>query len=236
MARLRLYPLHLGTIWRPIAKFCPGLDPDKISGLPLIAWYIEGTDKKVLVDTGGGDPSQANQRWLPYNREEHQTLESALRKVGIGCEEIDIVVVSHLHWDHCNGNSLFPEAQLVVQEHELRQARMPESIGLCSPEIVDLDYTVVSGDTDITEGVRVILTPGHTRGLQGVLVQCSQRKLFLPSDTLPLYDNLKGNPYIASDISDDRESYTASLSKIASLGAVILPSHDSRVLESRVYE
>jgi len=91
MAFLKIHPLHVGTITRPIVNFCQGLEPGTVSDFPLISWYIEGSDKKILVDTGGGDPSQAHPRWQPYKREKDQSIENALKKVGVRCEDIDIV-------------------------------------------------------------------------------------------------------------------------------------------------
>lgn len=64
MTSLRIHPLHLGTITRPKIIFCFGLgELDKVVEAPLIAWYIEGADKKILVDTGGADPSA-----VPFGR------------------------------------------------------------------------------------------------------------------------------------------------------------------------
>ena len=236
MPSLRIHPLHLGTITRPIGNFCQGLKPDRVEDLPLIAWYIEGSDKKILVDTGGGDPSEAIPRWLPYRRETGQSIEEALEKIGVGCDEIDLVVATHLHWDHTGGNRLFDSRKIIVQEEELRYARRPEADGACLPGIVDLDYTVISGDTDIAKGVKTIVTRGHTFGLQGVLVEGQRRRMFIASDTLPLFDNIKQKPYTISNIYVDLDSYYESVRRIAGLSAFVLPSHDLRVFDKEVYD
>lgn len=93
----------------------------------MIAWYIEGSDKSILVDTGGGDPSEASPRWLPYPRKSEQTIENSLRKFGLSPSGIDIVLTTRLHWDHTRGNSLFDSRKIIVQEEELRYARLPEA-------------------------------------------------------------------------------------------------------------
>jgi N-acyl homoserine lactone hydrolase len=234
MRSLKVHPLHVGTITRQVVNFCPGLK-EATADLPLICWYIEGPEKKILVDTGGGDPSEASPRWLPYRREGNQSIDSALAKVGQRCEDIDVVIVTHLHWDHTGGNTLFPRAKLIVQEEELRHARSQEASGACLPGIVDLDYTVISGDTEIAEGVKTILTPGHTHGLQGVLVEGATRRIFIASDTLPFFKNFAQKPYAVSNIYVDLEKYHASLKKIAELGAFILPAHDFGVFDKEVY-
>ena len=235
MHSLRIRPLYLGTITRQMANFCQGLELGKIGELPLIAWYIEGCDKKILVDTGGGNPSQASPRWLPYRKDSDQSIENGLKKIGVSCSDIDVVISTHLHWDHTGGNTLFDSRKIVVQEAELRYARSPEAVGACLPGIVDLDYTVISGDTDIAEGVRTIVTPGHTAGLQGVLVEAETRRIFIASDTLPLFSNMEQKPYAISNIYVDIDKYYQSVKKIASLSAFVLPGHDFRVLEKEVY-
>ena len=146
-----------------------------------------------------------------------------------------MVVTTHLHWDHTGGNRLFDSRRIIVQEKELIYARRPEAGGACLPGIVDLDYTVISGDTDIEKGVKTIVTPGHTVGLQGVLVEGETRRIFIASDTLPLFDNIEQEPYTISNIYVDLDSYYESVRKIASLSAFVLPGHDFRVFDREVY-
>ena len=175
-------------------------------------------------------------RCRPYRREERQFLEKALEKIGVGYDEIDLVVTTHLHWDHTGGNRLFESKKIIVQEEELRYARSSEEGGACLPGIVDLEYTVISGDTDIAKGVKTIVTRGHTFGLQGVLVEGQRRRMFIASDTLPLFDNIKQKPYTISNIYVDLDSYYESVRRIAGLSAFVLPSHDLRVFDKEVYD
>lgn len=238
MASLKIYPLHVGTITRPVANFCQGLEPGTVSDLPLICWYVEGSDKRILVDTGGGDPALAHPRWLPYKREDDQTMESALKKLGLKCDDIDMVVVTHLHWDHSADNMLFQNAEIIVQQAELRSARLPnpDTAHVYIPSVIyDIDYTVISGDKEIAEGVKVIFTPGHTAGMQGVLVAGQTRSIFIASDTLPLFKNIEQDHLVISDIYVDLQKYYESLNKIAKLSAFILPGHDIKVFEREVY-
>jgi glyoxylase-like metal-dependent hydrolase (beta-lactamase superfamily II) len=96
---------------------------------------------------------------------------------GVRPEEIDVLILTHLHGDHASSLHLFPRARVLVQRDELRYAVAPlaphrwayESyppLGLAADR-----FEVLDGDAEIAEGVSVHLTPGHPPGLQGVAVR-----------------------------------------------------------------
>ncbi|MFH0845463.1 MAG: N-acyl homoserine lactonase family protein [Pseudomonadota bacterium] len=221
-----------------MTSFCFGLEPGKVTDVPLICWYIEGSDKKILVDTGGGDPFKAQPTWKPFKREEFQTIEAALQRVGVKCEDIEVLIVTHLHWDHCGGNDLFPMAKIFLQEKELQSARSPFPIhahGYIQNMIENIDYTVISGDREIAGGVRVIHTPGHTYGMQGVLVECKETRYFIAGDTFGFFKNLEKEPPLPGGVYVDLKQYYESMEKITRLSAFILPGHDFKVFDREVY-
>jgi N-acyl homoserine lactone hydrolase len=237
MTSLRIYPLNVGTITRQIANFCHNLEP-KIVDLPLICWYIDGSDKRILIDTGGGDPAATYPRFQPYKRAADQSIENALKKIGIGCEDIEIVIATHLHWDHSAGNNLFPNAKIIVQEEELRLARNPFPVTIhtyINDMVKNVEYTIISGDTEITNGVHAILTPGHTYGLQGVLVQGEKQKIFIAGDTYPIFKNFQQTSPVISTLYVDIKSYYQTVKKITDLSAFVLPGHDFGVFEKEYY-
>jgi len=214
------------------------LEPGHLTNAPIISWYIEGADKKILVDTGGGDPATADPKWQPYWVEGDNSLEKGLKKMGLTFDDIDIVVTTHLHWDHSIGNDLFPKAQIIVQEEELKSARSPYPIGQYAYRksiVEDVKYTVVSGDTEIAKGVKLIFTPGHTYGMQGVLVEAETQKYFISGDTFGWFKNLEVTPHWISGIYVDLKKYYESIEKISKLSATILPGHDFKVFEREVY-
>jgi N-acyl homoserine lactone hydrolase len=97
-------------------------------------------------------------------------LEPRLAEVGLEIADITHVVNTHLHPDHCGGNFLFPNAELIVQREHYQEA-------LAHPEIPDglfhrpeLHYRLLDGDEQLFSGVRAIVAPGHARGLQALLV------------------------------------------------------------------
>jgi N-acyl homoserine lactone hydrolase len=238
MSSIRIHPLRLGTITRQKMTFAYWLDPGTIIDAPVIAWYIEGSDRKILVDTGGGDAAQAPPHRHPYKTNEDENIERALMKIGVKCSDIDIVIATHLHWDHSAGNGMFPQAKVIVQEEELRYARSPlpaTAHGYIRSVIDGVKYTTLSGDAEIAKGVRVILTPGHTYGMQGVLVEGGERRYFIAGDTYGLFRNLESDPPLISGIYVDMRKYYESVAKIAEFGAFVLPGHDVKVFDRRVY-
>ena len=89
-----------------------------------MCWYIRAGDKNVLVDTGiSGKDFQRYAYGRAY--EEFITFEQALGGVGITPEEVDIVIQTHLHYDHCGHTSLCKNANVIVQEEELKFAYSP---------------------------------------------------------------------------------------------------------------
>ena len=84
--------------------------------------------RNILVDTGGGDPKSENILLSGHAktiRNPDERPDKALIKIGIRPEEIDTVILTHLHWDHCYNNHLFPQAEFVVQKKELITAVDP---------------------------------------------------------------------------------------------------------------
>lgn len=128
---------------------------------------ITGTEV-ILVDTGvaAGTPL-IEKRFEPHIR----PVERELARFGLTVEEVDVIVNSHLHFDHCGNNRLFPRAEVFIQQAELEVARTtPYTIR----EWFDYDRVrihPVAGDAKITTDVELIASPGHTPGHQSVLAK-----------------------------------------------------------------
>lgn len=238
MTPIRIHPLDLGKITRPKIQFYfEFAELFNTLEVPLIAWYIEGASKRILVDTGGVDPELAA-HWQPYTRRAEQTIQNALGKIGVRCEDIDIVINTHLHWDHCGGNIYFPQAQFIVQEEELHSARnpLPLHAGGYLADVANASYfKPVVGDHEIVAGVKVIHTPGHTTGLQGVLVEADSTKYFISGDTVGLFACMEKEPPVVGGIYVDLRDFYTSLKNIRDLGAFVLPGHDFKVFDREVY-
>jgi N-acyl homoserine lactone hydrolase len=133
---------------------------------PLYVHVIDHPDARVLVDTGmtelHPDVADFDARLVPLSGH-------AFDFAGV-----DIVVNTHLHFDHCGGNHLFAGRPIYVQRQELEDARTEDDYTI--REWVDapgVSYETVDGELELLPGLRLVPAPGHTRGLQVVVVETS---------------------------------------------------------------
>jgi glyoxylase-like metal-dependent hydrolase (beta-lactamase superfamily II) len=215
---------------------------------PITGWLLHCGDEAILVDTGPSAPEIAR-RWHPAIRQDaHQAPGNVLRSLGVAPEWLRLVVLSHLHWDHCYNLECFPNARFLVQAEELRAAVDPIATqrltyevgipGLLPTWLAAFDrLTVLRGDADIAPGVRALLLPGHTPGLQGVLVDTASGRHLIASEGDPLAANVggaEGEP-IPPGIHTDVAACLRSLERMRREADVILPGHDSAVFDHTVY-
>ena len=240
---LTVAPLNLGTL--TVDK--SGLTLRKGLGTkveaPCLAWVIQGGAYPVLVDSGPcDDPIWGTRHHNPFARSKDQSLGEALRRIGLTPEDIRLVVLSHLHWDHCYGNVWLPNARFLVQRAELAYAIAPFG---CDAPIYETQlgtphfmktfdrFDVVDGEVEVMPGVRVVPLPGHTPGLQGVVVDTAEGPFAIVSDHMPLFENF--DAMIPTGIIHSLERWYESARRIRALGARILPGHDIRILEKNIY-
>lgn len=172
----------------PKAEWQEFVTPDDWNRVPLEqrCLLIETGEQRILVDTGFGDKLSDRERSFRSLRGERRLLGS-LEVLGIQPWEIDLVINTHLHSDHCGGNTgrdqygdllpTFPRATYCVQRLELAEAMFPNERTRAVYKRENFQplercdqLRVLQGDTCLTSQVRVILTPGHTPGHQCVVV------------------------------------------------------------------
>jgi len=247
---LLIYPLNLGTLVS-IDKSVFTLLRNQGSKIdaPILAWAILGGTKNILVDTGPCDMDWASRYHRPIKKESSQEIVNALKKIGLSPNDVDLVILTHLHWDHCFNLEYFPNATFFVQREELKYAvdplpmdKRPYEIGI--PEIQPpwmkiFGKIIVTGKEDeIIPGVRVMHLPGHTPGMQGVVVNTSAGEWIIAGDNVPLYDNWEGDnalKHIPSPVYQNMYDYNISLNRIDSFGNNVLPGHDYKVLKNETY-
>jgi glyoxylase-like metal-dependent hydrolase (beta-lactamase superfamily II) len=216
---------------------------------PILAYLIVGEGRNILVDTGGSDPEWARKHHHPIIQTDDMLILNVLRKCGLGPEDITCLVNTHLHWDHCWNNHLFPGKRIYVQRRELAFAKAPlpaqyydyetEHIGFSPPFKKALEqYEAIEGDFTLFPGIDLVTLPGHTPGFQGVLVETVAGRYLVASDSLGIYKNWEGderNRHIPPAIHVDLADCYATFDKIEKICDFILPGHDARVLEHDVY-
>ena len=173
--------------------------------LGLNVALVESGGKRVLVDTGMGD------RWSErevrmYGIDRSTTLIGGLRARGLAPRDIDVVVNTHLHFDHAGGNTrregsrvvpTFPRARYVVQRGEWEDATHPHERSRASyreddfvpvAEAAQLD--LIDGEAEVAPGVRAVRVGGHTTHHQMVMVESGGETLVVPTDLLPTASHL----------------------------------------------
>jgi N-acyl homoserine lactone hydrolase len=247
---LTIIPLDVGVLYNDKSNLTPRRDYGIQYKAASIMWYIEGSEKKIIVDTSFRSAQESSSLHPPLKAERspQQEIENALSEIGVRPDSIDIVVLTHLHWDHCQNNHLFPRAKFFVQREELRYAIAPlpyhaaiyESITVnMKPLWLDLpDIEVVSGDRQIADGISLVYTPGHTPGHQSVVVDTSQGKIAIAGCMVPTFENWpdsEQDAYLPSSLFVDLEQYWQSLERIDRMSDLILPGHDPDVFRQRQY-
>src|SRR4051794_818687 len=138
--------------------------------MPVYVHVIDHPDGRVLVDTGLTElhplVADMDPRLRPWSDQD------------VDLAGIDLVVNTHLHFDHCGGNHLFAGKPIYVQRRELDDARSQDDYTI--REWVDapgVRYVPVDGELELLPGVRLLPAPGHTPGTQVVVVETDGRPI-----------------------------------------------------------
>lgn len=211
---------------------------------PMIMFVIDGGDAPVIVDTGPPGIDRVR-RYHGYTLEQspEERAPEVFRKAGVDPGRVRIVVNTHLHWDHCSNDHLFPRADIYVQRRELEYAASPlqwhnaafENHPDLEPpwRAVENQLKPVDGDCQIAPGVNLVSLPGHTPGSQGVLVETGSGRYLIAGDCVDTYENWEGDAdadHIPSGLFTNLFEYDASFAVIESLGCRVIPSHDEAVV------
>ncbi len=216
---------------------------------PSIGFLLRSGDQAVLVDTGPGDPiTEHHSSHTQFTRTTQQAPTAALEAAGVRPEDLNTVVLTHLHYDHSYNLGLFPNASILVQAEELRAAVDPIGSqkstyefgisGLMPPWMAVTDrLRIVRGDTELLPGIQLLHLPGHTPGMQGVLVETTQGPHLIASDLISLYESLGTGPHDAlmPGIHTDLAACERSIERIYSLESTVIPSHDWKVFDNELY-
>src|SRR2546423_948036 len=197
---MKMHFLSGGRVRMRKATYIPDADRSEMIELPVISALLRHQQGNVLFDTGchpavAEDPAS---RWhgmekfmIPIMPKGENVL-TGLGAIGVADEDIDVVICSHLHPDHCGCNAFFKRATVIVHAREVAAARAPDAVkmGFLAGEWdVGLARDELSGERDLFGDGRIVLIelPGHTQGSVGALVALDRDGQFLlAADTVSL--------------------------------------------------
>jgi glyoxylase-like metal-dependent hydrolase (beta-lactamase superfamily II) len=198
-----LFGLVPKVLWGRVAQ------PDELNRVPvaLNCLLIESQGQRILVDTGLGDKLPDKQRRNWGLQRPQGGLVDGLHRLGLDVEEIDIVINTHLHLDHCGGNTTlrdgrpvptFPRAEYWVQRSEWAEAGHPNertrAVYLSEnlrPIAGAGQLRLLDGDTQVTDAVRCVVHRGHTPAYQSAILESGGQSAVYIGDLAPFATHLE---------------------------------------------
>jgi len=240
-----------GVVPKPLWERKAPADERNRIRLSLTCLLIRTGRLTILVETGLGDKFDAKFKDI-YDVRHPPTLLTSLQELGVRPEDIDIVINTHLHFDHCGWNTrrlggktvpTFPRARYFIQRGEWQCALKPtererasyieEFFLAAEPQTEFLD-----GDAEIASGIRLEVVPGHTRNLQCVRIESGSECAYFISDTVPTAAHL-AYPWIMSFDLYPLETLASKkrlLPELAGKKAIVIFPHDPNVPWVRLME
>jgi len=179
MTEYRIHPIVVGTKIFDKTMMTYQYGYGEQYTIPIFSWYLEGGDRRVLVDTGEMRPIQSEDRQRAIGGRIY-TFEEGLARWGLAPGEIDVVIHTHLHNDHCENDYQCTNAVFYAHARELATIHEPHPLDYRYLEDYVLDVEengqirTVTEDMEIVPGVRVFHTPAHSPGGLSVAVNTAR--------------------------------------------------------------
>jgi glyoxylase-like metal-dependent hydrolase (beta-lactamase superfamily II) len=240
-----------GVVPRVIWEKSHRADDRNRIALGLNVALIETAGRRILVDTGIGEKWNEKERDI-YGIDRSTMLLASLASHGIDAGDIDIVINTHLHFDHAGGNTrleegrpvpTFPNARYVVQLGEWEDATHPHERSRAS--YIEANYVplaearrleAIQGEVEVVPGVRAVPVGGHTAYHQMVIVEGGGKTLAIPSDLVPTTSHLPLAYLMGYDLFPlgTLEAKRRLLRRVVEEDWYLLFYHDPRVAVGRV--
>jgi len=223
------------------ATYIPEADRSEMIELPVISALLRHPQGNVLFDTGchpsiAEDPAarwRGMEKFMTPIMPPGDNVLTGLAAVGVQPDDIDVVVCSHLHPDHCGCNTFFKRATVMVHAREVEAARAPDAVAggfLSSEWDIGLPLDEIAAERDIFGDGRIVLVslPGHTQGSMGALVALDRDgKFLLAADTVSLRSTLDSGILPRNTWNTDAlVKSLAEVRRIAAGGATVICGHD----------
>lgn len=212
-------------------------------------WLIKGDKgRNILVDAGFQRDLIDSPDGKEFAIANYQRPDSALQKLGLKAGDITDIILSHPHWDHCDGIGLFPNAHIWIQKEDYGYfvgtawQKGVNNGGFYKRDVrqlVELNLagrvTLVDGDDkEIIPGIKVFTGSRHTFNSQYALVEAAAHKIILASDNIWVYYSLEHLQPASEGGTFDPAGYVKSMIRMKTLTGnprYIIPGHDARVYD-----
>jgi N-acyl homoserine lactone hydrolase len=238
---VRLYAMTCGWITMPMPMLMYGTE-GKLK-IPVPVYFIRHPKGTVLFDSGlsmavqtdGAKALGPMEPFFDIHFEANEEVSARLAAVDMDPGKVDYLVSSHLHFDHCGGNALIPNARWIIQKREWEAGTIPESIEANHYQSEDFDLghdrIEANGEHDVFgDGtVRCIPTHGHTPGHQSMVIETETGPVVLCGDACYLRQTIEEMRLPARGGIHDEQAMRASLEKLRALqkaGAKLMYGHD----------
>ena len=237
---VELYAFTCGFLTLPRAFLLKG--ESGMITVPVPSYLIVHPKGRVLFDTGLHEKELENPadyagdviaRYHTFHFSAGEEIGARLRAIGVDPDGINIVVNSHLHFDHCGGNAQLPNADILIQRRELEHARATGSTNgyLVTDWDTGQGFREVDGEHDIFGDGTVVCLPtyGHTPGHQSLVVETAGGRMVLCGDACYFRRTLEEMRLPSPIGVNDAEGMRASLRKLKALqdaGARLMYGHD----------
>ena len=248
--------VFFGQVPKTAWKRKRAVDEENSFPVPVHPVLAEVDGKRILVETGMGDKHERAGKFARFwGIDQPATIHQELAALGIAPEEIDVVILTHLHFDHAGGSTRlddagrpvpsFPRARHLVQRAEYGNARYPSKLDkgtYFNENLIPLEeaglWELLEGDTVVMPGVETIVTPGHIPWLQIVRFESRGRVAVVASDLIPSSLHLRPAWNTAYDLDPATNAFEKSrhLARAARGGWHLFFYHDPDVLLARVLE
>jgi N-acyl homoserine lactone hydrolase len=241
---LRLWPLLTATHRYDKSLSTRNHGQGQVIEAPILAYLVETTNGRILYDVGCdyakiADPDKRAHYYDPQNfafgapeMQDAQRLPHHLAQLGLTPDDVDVVFLSHLHFDHAGGLCDVCGTEVHVQHDELAAAQTGLDPAYFAADFAgDYPWKIKRGEYDLVPGVRAISTPGHTAGHMSLWIELPKGPpVLLCGDAADLQENLLQEIAPGLCWQDREELALDSIRKLKRLAqeerAELWPNHD----------
>lgn len=229
--------LNMGHVDIESSLMKRGWNCGQMMTIPQPCVAVEGNGLKILLDTSYRSLAWIDEYCGAVNNgkdEDDGSLVTAMAKIGWKPEDVDYVVNTHLHYDHCGQNNVFKglKTKFIITrtEWEFAQHPTPNLVYCYYPHLFNIEsanpdqIVLIDGEYELADGIICFPTPGHTKGHQSVLVNTEEGVVCYAGDAANLTANLHEN--VIGNIIYDTASSIQSLEEIRRRSEFVICGHE----------